>query len=558
MTVPGFPGPYTAHVDTFARDNLPPAADWPDFRFELPELRYPERMNCGAVLLDDAVAEGHGGRIALYSGERAWTYSEMLELANRLANVLVCDSAVVPGNRVLLRGPNSPMLFAAWLAVIKAGAIAVATMPMLRAKELAPIATKARIDHVLCDARLLAEVTATTQLTGRLSRVLTWGDGVLEAAAARQSSTFRNIDTARDDVCVLAFTSGTTGEPKATMHFHRDMLAMADVVGGHLLNTRADDIHAGSPPLGFTFGLGALLVFPMRFRGASVTVEQPTAEALLTAVQSHRATCLFTAPTLYRHLAAIVDRFDVSSLRRCVSAGEMLPAATSDAWFDATGLRLIDGIGATEMTHIFISAKGADIRPGATGRALPGYEAIVVDESGGALTAGQVGRLAVRGPTGCRYLGDSRQRDYVVDGWNITGDRYLVDTDGYFWFQARADDMIVTSGYNVAGPEVECALLEHSAVKEVAVVGSPDPERGQIVKAFVVVQADTIADADLARELQDFVKASIAPYKYPRAIEFVDNLPRTSTGKVQRFVLRRRELELSVRRPRDSATPDDG
>lgn len=542
MAIPGYPGEYTAHVDTFTRDHLPPPEQWPVLKFELPELTYPPRINCGVVLCDDAISEGHGERIALHSAADRRTYSQLLDDANRIANVLVRELGVVPGNRVLLRAPNSPLLAAAWLAVMKAGAVAVTTMPLLRAKELGQIATKAEVDHALVDARLLEEVVAAARATGRLAKIVTWGDGMLEALMARQPATFANVDTASDDVCLLAFTSGTTGEPKATMHFHRDVLAMADVVGRHLLETAPDDVYVGSPPFGFTFGLGALLVFPLRFRASAALVEQPSPENLLAAVQTHRATCLFTAPTMYRTLAGMVRDYDLRSLRRSVSAGEALPKATSDGWHAATGIRLIDGIGATEMIHIFISAKGDAIRPGSTGRPLPGYEAVVLDDENRPLPRGSSGRLAVRGPTGCRYLSDARQKNYVVNGWNVTGDRYRVDEDGYFWFEARADDMIVSAGYNIAGPEVEAALVAHPAVREVAVIGAPDADRGQVVKAFVVAQPGFTPGPDLVRELQDFVKRTVAPYKYPRVVEFVDQLPKTSTGKVQRFVLRQQEL----------------
>ena len=538
MDQTGHPGAYTAHVDTFARDNLPPASQWPLLRLELPEFRYPARLNCASALIDEAVVEGHGERIALYGDSGNWTYAHLLEQSNRIANTLVNALHVVPGNRVLLRAPNSPLLVAAWLAVMKAGAIAVTTMPMLRAKELQQIASTAKIDHALCDARLRTEIGEVQRLTGRLGHVLCWGEGELEAQMAAQPAGFRNIATAQDDVCLLAFTSGTTGRPKATMHFHRDVLIMADVVGRQLLQTEAVDVYAGSPPLGFTFGLGALLVFPLRGRAAAVMVEQPSPEALLAAVQKYRVTCLFTAPTMYRAMVSMVPRFDLSSLRRAVSAGEALPKVTSDAWFTATGLRLIDGIGATELIHIFISARPGDVRPGATGKPLPGYEAVLLDDDNRPLPLGSSGRLAVRGPTGCRYLAGDRQCEYVIDGWNVTGDRYRTDQDGYFWFESRTDDMIVSSGYNIAGPDVEGALLAHPAVREVAVVGATDAERGQIVKAFVVLAPGYLASAALARELQDFVKATIAPYKYPRAVAFLPQLPKTPTGKVQRSVLR--------------------
>lgn len=540
MTVPGWPTAYTAHIDTFARDHLPPPDQWPEFRFDRPEYVYPERINCAVVLCDEAVSEGHGERTAVLAEGTRWTYAELLDRANRIAHVLVQDLGVVPGNRILLRAPNSPMLVAAWLAVIKAGAIAVTTMPLLRAKEIGEIAVKARIDHALCDDRFAAELNAAAADTGMLRRVACWGSGALESRMAQHPGTFTNVDTARDDVCLLAFTSGTTGEPKATMHFHRDVLAMAEAVGRHLLDTGPSDVYTGSPPLGFTFGLGALLVFPLRFRAATALIEQPSPDKLLGAVQAFRATCLFTAPTMYRKLCSMIDRYNVSSLRASVSAGEPLPRAISDDWRAATGIRLIDGIGATEMIHMFISAKGEDIRPGATGKPLPGYEATVLDDEYQPLPRGHSGQLAVRGPTGCRYLADDRQQRYVVNGWNLTGDRYRIDEDGYFWFEARTDDMILSAGYNIAGPEVESALLEHPAVREVAVVGVPCPERGQIVKGFVVLTEGWQPGPLLVKELQDFVKQRIAPYKYPRAISFETELPKTPTGKITRAALRKR------------------
>jgi len=531
----------SAHVDTFARDNLPPVEDWPEFRFTLPELQYAPRLNAARVLADDAIAEGYGAKPAVYQNSSHWTYEELVNQSSRIAHVLVQDEGLVPGNRVLLAAPNSMYLAAAWLAVLRAGGIAVSAMPLLRAKELGQMAEQVRIDHALCDARMLAEVAQAARETGRLHRVRAWGNGDLEAGMARHASHFVPVDTATDDVALVAFTSGTSGKPKATMHFHRDVLAMADVVGRHLLKTRPDDVYIGSPPLGFTFGLGALLVFPLRFRAAVAYVEQPTVEGLLGAVERYSATGLFTAPTMYRSLAHATHQFNLTSLRRCISAGEPLSKETSDAWHTATGIRLIDGIGSTEMIHIFIGASDADIRPGATGKPLPGYEAVVLDEQGQPQNRG-TGRLAVRGPTGCRYLNDPRQRSYVQSGWNVTGDYYRIDDAGYFWFEARGDDMIVSSGYNIAGPEVENALLAHPAVRECAVVGSPDAQRGQIVKAFVVVQADQNADLRLIDELQRFIKQRIAPYKYPRAIDFVDALPKTPTGKVQRHVLRAAEL----------------
>lgn len=530
---------YTAHKDTFAQDNLPPADQWPEFRFDSPELQYPERLNCAQVLLDDAIEEGHGDRVAIYSDSGNWSYSQLLEESNRIAHVLVDELGVVPGNRVLLRSANNPTLAACWLAVMKVGAIAVTTMSMLRAKELAVIGEIAQIDHAICDFRLIDELREAAASSGQFQNIRTFGDGGnLGTEAAKKPASFDNVPTARDDVALLAFTSGTTGQPKATMHFHRDVLAMSDVVARHLCQTQADDIYVGSPPLGFTFGLGVSLVFPLHFRAATVLIEQPTPDALLASIQQHSATALFTAPTMYRVLLQHVGKHDLSSLRQCISAGEMLPKATSDGWFEATGIRIIDGIGATEMIHMFIGARGEDIRPGATGKPLPGYRACILDHQNNPLPNGGTGRLAVKGPTGCRYLNDERQREYVVDGWNVTGDVYHLDEDGYYWFQARGDDVILSAGYNISGPEVEGTLLAHEAVAECAAVAAPDPDRGNIVKAYIVLTEDSKASDELVAELQNYVKQSIAPYKYPRAIEFVTALPKTQTGKVQRFKLR--------------------
>jgi 2-aminobenzoate-CoA ligase len=523
-------------VDTFARDRLPPKDQWPRLHFDLPELHYPARLNCATVLLDDAIAEGHGERPAILTDAGTVSYRELLARANRIANVLV-GAGVVPGNRVLLRGYNGPELYAAWLAVMKTGAIAVTTMPMLRAAELTAIIGKSKPAFALSDQRLADELNPVA-VAGGVATVITWGGGDLEARMAAASDRFTNADTASDDVCLLAFTSGTTGQPKACMHFHRDVLAMADVVARHLLHTEPADIYAGSPPLGFTFGLGALLVFPLRFRAATVPIEAPAPATVLAAIEKHRVTCLFTAPFAYRALAAECAGRDLSSLRRCVSAGEFLPKAVSDLWFGKTGIRIIDGIGATEMIHIFIAAEGEDIRPGSTGKPLPGYRACLLDEDGEVMLPGATGRLAVTGPTGCRYLDDERQRDYVQNGWNVTGDLYRLDEDGYFWFVARADDMIVSAGYNIAGPEVEWALLAHPAVRECAVVGAADPQRGMVVKACVVLAPGRAGDIALIKELQDFVKQRIAPYKYPRVIEFLDVLPKTATGKLSRKSLR--------------------
>ena len=533
----------SAHVDSFTRDNLPARAEWPDFLFRLPELDYPERINCVVELLDRWIAAGHGDRTCMVSPAETLSYAQLAERVNRIANALTRDLGLLPGHRVLLRGPNNPMMVAAYLGVLKAGSVVVATMPLLRAKEIAYPITKARIRLALCDHRLADEMEKAQPLGAGLEHTVYWGSGAADSLEALMTTpgyeTFTACDTAADDVCLIGFTSGTTGEPKGTMHFHRDLLATCDSYGRHVLRANADDRFIGSPPLAFTFGLGGLVLFPLRVGASTILMEKVAPDDLLAAIGRSGATICFTAPTAYRAMLAKLGDHDISTLRKCVSAGEALPKATFDAWLAATGIKILDGIGATEMLHIFIGSPEEAIRPGATGKPVPGYEARVIDEHGKEVPPGSIGRLAVRGPTGCRYLADPRQRQYVQDGWNITGDTYVMDADGYFWYQARSDDMIVSSGYNIAGPEVEAALLAHPAVAECGVVGAPDDERGQIVKAYVVLRPGYSTDQASTKVLQDYVKATIAPYKYPRAIEYVSALPRTQTGKLQRFELRR-------------------
>ncbi len=498
-------------------------------------------LNSAIELLDRRVQAGQGERLCIQGAGVRWSYADLLARANRIARVLVDELGLVPGNRVLLRGANSPMLAACWFGVVKAGGIAVGTMPLLRARELAVIIEKAQISHALCDARLADELALAAEASTLLRHRLHFngaGSDALEGRMARQPADFSNVLTAADDTCVIAFTSGTTGVPKGTMHFHRDVIAACRCWPPQVLRALPDDVFIGSPPLAFTFGLGGLLLFPMSIGASTVLIEKATPEALLPAIAQWRATVCFTAPTSYRAMAAQAAMHDLTSLRKCVSAGEALPAATRRLWKDTTGIELIDGIGSTELLHIFISADETHAKPGATGMPVPGYRATVVDEQGFELPRGQVGRLAVKGPTGCKYLADERQKSYVQNGWNLTGDAYLIDEDGQFVYHARTDDMIISGGYNIAGPEVESALLLHPAVSECVVVGQADEERGMIVKAFVVLKAGNVADDTMAKALQDFVKQTIAPYKYPREIAWRERLPRTETGKLQRFKLR--------------------
>ncbi len=538
----------SAHTDTFARDHLPPPEAQPDYLFELPSLQFPAQLNCATELLDRAVAEGRGERLCIQAPGLRWSYADLQAQANRIAHVLVQDMGLVPGNRVLLRAPNNPMLAACWFGVVKAGGIAVGSMPLLRAPELRQIIDKAQISPALCDGRLADEMQRAAALCPTLRQLRYFGEGAadasaaetLEAAMSRQPERFVNVDTAAEDICLMAFTSGTTGTPKGTMHFHRDVMAACACWVAHVLRPNAGDIFIGSPPLAFTFGLGGLLHFPMSVGASTVLIERVSAPELMANVQRFGATVMFTAPTSYRAIAMSLQGqpWPAKSLRKCVSAGEALPAATRKLWRDTSGLEIIDGIGSTELLHIFVSADEHDARPGATGKVVPGYVACVMDENGRPLPPGQVGALAIKGPTGCKYLDDARQASYVRDGWNYTGDAYLMDADGYFHYQSRTDDMIISAGYNIGGPEVEDVLLRHPDVAECAVIGAADEERGQIVKAFVVLKPTAQPTPATAAALQDFVKQAIAPYKYPRAIEFRPSLPRTETGKLQRFKLR--------------------
>ncbi|MDR5881026.1 AMP-binding protein [Caballeronia sp. LZ032] len=539
----------SAHVDTFARDSLPPQDQWPVLLLDNADTAYPPRLNCATELLDRAIDAGHGERPAIWSdvdgAPHATTYRELNALVNRSAHVLVDEMGLRPGNRLLLRGPNTLQMAVAFLAALKAGLVVVPTMPLLRAKELKQIIDKARISAALCDVRLTEELARCREAgehhCATLTQVFTFHDDApdaLEVLAASKPDHFDACDTAADDVCLIAFTSGTTGAPKGCMHFHRDVLAMCDLFPRHILKPTPDDVFCGTPPLAFTFGLGGLLCFPLRAGASTVLLEKLTPESLLHTIERFKASIVFTAPTFYRQMAPLIGRFDISSLKKAVSAGEALPASTRALWRDASGIEMIDGIGGTEMIHIFISSAGAEVRDQAIGRAVPGYVVQAVDDAMQPVPPGTLGKLAVRGPTGCRYLSDPRQQNFVRDGWNLPGDAVVIDEDGYVFYQARADDMIVSAGYNISGPEVESVLMKHEAVAECGVIGVPDETRGQIVKAFVVLNPGFIGDDALTAELQAFVKRNVAPYKYPRLVTFLAALPRTETGKLKRFALR--------------------
>jgi len=521
----------SAHVDTFVRDNLPPRDQWAEMTFTLPELRFPAQYNASSML-DAAIASGHGARPAVLFSSETFTYDALRQEASRIAHVLTHEFGLVPGNRVLIHASNTRLSLPVWWGVFRAGGVAVGTMPMLRAHELAVILNKAQISHAIVDTHRADELEAARALAPVLKHIVTTDD--LTQRMAKAPSNGAPVSTAADDPALIAFTSGTTGTPKGCVHFHRDIAAMAETVSRHILQPNPTDVFIGTPPFAFTFGLGAGMVFPASAGAATAICEKPGFDVLADTIAQHKATTLFTSPTGYRALMK-QDKAKLTSLHTCVSAGEHLPRAISDQWFEHTGIRIIDGIGSTEMIHIFVSARGDDIRPGSTGKAVPGYKATLLNDNDEAFDGEGEGRLAIKGPTGCRYLADERQKNYVANGWNVTGDIYRRDADGYFWYVSRADDMIISSGYNIGAPEVENALLTHAAVSECAVVGVPDEDRGQIVKAFIVLNPNTHVTA---RELQDHVKATIAPYKYPRAVEFVAELPKTATGKLQRFRLR--------------------
>ncbi|MFY9183214.1 MAG: AMP-binding protein [Limnohabitans sp.] len=544
----------SSHTDTFARDRLPPKDQLPVFMADRPELDYPDQINCAVELVDRHVSEGRGSRIALHGvsdfnkggGDFSWTYAQLQDKSNRIAQVLTLDMGLVPGNRILLRGGNSPMMAACLLGALKAGLVAVPTMPLLRAGELAQIIDKAQVSAALCDS-LLADELQHCMTPGHASHMASLQQLVqfrsdapdgLEQRMQRQSGAYTAHATSRDDVCLIAFTSGTTGKPKGTMHFHRDVLAMCDLFPRHILQMNENDVVCGTPPIAFTFGLGGLLAFPLRYGASTVLLEKHTPETLMQTIAKYHATQCYTAPTMYRQMATLAKGVDLSSLKHPVSAGEALPDATRQLWKQATGIEMTDGIGGTEVIHIYISSSGAQVRPGSIGQVVPGYVAQIVGDDMQPVPPGTVGRLAVRGPTGCKYLADPRQQDYVKDGWNLPGDTFVMDTDGYFSYQARNDDMIISAGYNIAGPEVEGALLQHPAVAECGVVGMPDEDRGHIVQAYVVLKPGHTGDAAMEKALQEHVKQTIAPFKYPRKVVFLDALPRTETGKLQRFKLR--------------------
>ncbi len=532
----------SAHTDTFTRDNLPPPEQWPDFLLE--DFDYPEYLNAGVELTDRLVERGFGDHTALIGNGRRRTYKELSDWTNRLAHALVENYGVKPGNRILIRSANNPAMVACWLAATKAGAVVVNTMPMLRAGELAKIVDKAEITVALCDTRLMDEMIACAKESVFLKQVIGFDgtanhDAELDRVALDKPVTFTAVKTGRDDVALLGFTSGTTGVPKATMHFHRDLLIIADGYANEILGVTPNDVFVGSPPLAFTFGLGGLAIFPLRFGAAATLLEQATPPNMIHIIETYKATISFTAPTAYRAMLKAMDEgADLSSLRVAVSAGETLPAPVFEEWRRKTGKPMLDGIGATEMLHIFISNRFEDMRPGSTGTPVRGYVARIVDDAMREVPRGTPGKLAVRGPTGCRYMADKRQKEYVRDGWNLTGDTFIQDEDGFFHFAARSDDMIVSAGYNIAGPEVEAALLAHPDVAECAVIGADDVERGQIVEAHVVLVQGVAPDAVTVKRLQDHVKATIAPYKYPRSVKFIAALPKTQTGKIQRFRLR--------------------
>jgi 2-aminobenzoate-CoA ligase len=536
----------SGHVDTFTRDKLPPAEQWPDLLLDRPEFQYPEYLNAAVELTDRMVERGFGDHTALIGNGRRRTYKELTDWSNRLAHALAEDFGVKPGNRVLIRSGNNPAMVAAWLAVTKAGGVAVNTMPMLRAGELAKIVDKAEIGLALTDSRIADELVACAKDSHHLKKVINFDgtvnhDAELDRVALSKPVRFEAACTGRDDVALLGFTSGTTGEPKGTMHFHRDLLIVADGYAREVLGVTPDDVFVGSPPLAFTFGLGGLAIFPLRFGATATLLENASPANMIEIIETYKATISFTSPTAYRAMMAAMDGgADLSSLRMAVSAGETLPAPVFQDWTRKTGKPILDGIGATELLHIFITNRLDDAAPGATGRCVAGYEARIFDDAMNDVPDGEIGHLAVRGPTGCRYLADDRQTKYVRDGWNLTGDDFIRDKAGVFHFAARADDMIISGGYNIAGPEVEAALLAHPEVAECAVVGAPDVERGQIVEAHVVLREGVAADAACAKRLQDHVKATIAPYKYPRSVKFVPALPKTQTGKIQRFKLKAR------------------
>ena len=523
-------------TDNFAHEHLPSTDLQPDYVFlDLPQFNRPEMLNCVDKLLDNHIKEGRGNIPCIRTFDTTWTYNDLHVKANQIAHVLVDDLGLVSGNRVLIRSANNPMMVACWFAIVKAGGIVVATMPLLRSKELTTIINCAEISHVLCDNTLQEDMNLVQ--SDFLKRTSFYDE--LENLMQSKSKVFDNYHSKSDSIALIGFTSGTTGLPKMTSHYHKDILNICEAFPPFSLQITQKDIFTGSPPLGFTFGLGGLVLFPMYFGASTFLIEKPTPEMLLQAIQEHKITICFTAPTAWRVITSKVTDFDISSLRKCVSAGETLPLKVWQDWYEATGLKIIDGIGATEMLHIFISSNEKNMKPGATGVAITGYEAQIIDSNGNEVPKNDPGRLVVRGITGCKYLNRTeKQKEYVEMGWNVTGDIFRQDEDGYFWFVARGDDMIISSGYNIAAIEVESVLLTHKDILECAVVGLPDEERGMLVCAHIVLKEKRKATDNMRNNIQHWFKEVAAPYKYPRVIYFTDALPKTETGKIQRFKLK--------------------
>jgi len=526
------------YTDNFAHDNLPSIDLQPDYLCDLPQFQHPEMLNCVERLLDNHIKKGNGDAVCIRTFEESWTYNNLFEKANQIAHVFIDDLGLVSGNRVLLRSANNPMMVACWFAVLKAGGIVVSTMPLLRSKELTTIIDCAEISIAISDSDLADEMNQVESKFLKITSFFRNGD--LDKLTQYKPKNFENYHSKADSVCLIGFTSGTTGLPKMTAHYHKDILNICEAFPVYSLQPTKDDIFIGSPPLGFTFGLGGLVLFPMYFGASTFLIEKPSPDLLLKAIQEYKVTICFTAPTAWRVLTTKLNEFNVSSLRKCVSAGETLPLQVWHDWYDATGLKIIDGIGSTEILHIFISSNEENMIPGATGLPILGYEAKIIDENGNELPINESGKLAIKGITGCKYLNrEEKQKEYVQNGWNITGDIFKKDDNGYYWFVARGDDMIISSGYNIAAIEVESVLLTHEDILECAVVGLPDEERGMLVCAHIVLKDNNKASVEFKKTIQQWFKQVAAPYKYPRVINFIESLPKTETGKIQRFKLKK-------------------
>jgi benzoate-CoA ligase len=512
-----------------------------------PEIVIPDRFNATAYFVDRIVEEGHGARTAILCGDQAISYQEVLAEVNRAGNALL-ELGVEIENRVALLLLDCPEFAYAFFGAIKIGAVPVPINTLLKPQDYGYLLRDSRARALIVSAELLSSVESILPTLERMRHVVVVGEAARYASFAqllqRQAADLEAADTCKDDVAFWLYTSGTTGMSRAAVHLQHDMVYCSRLYADSILNIGPEDRTFSIAKLYFAYGLGNALYCPFAVGASTVFFPgRPMPEAVFTTVKRYRPTLFFGVPTAYAamlHAAEQGAEADFSSVRLCVSAGEPLPAGLYRRWLDRFGVEILDGIGSTEVLHIFLSNRPGSVRPGSSGLPVPGYEAQIVDDDGATVGPGEIGNLMVRGDSTCAYYWNKHDasRRQIAGEWIRTGDKYHTDEDGYFWYDGRSDDMLKAGGIWVSPTEVEGVIVEHPAVLECAVVGAEDEERLVKPKAYVVLKDGAQAADGLVLEIQELVKGRLAPYKYPRWIEFVDDLPKTATGKIQRYKLR--------------------